>query len=202
MTTPRSGRSSALGLCAALVSLLFVDTWAAQPLEPVRYVLRFPAPGTHYIEVEARLPTSSQPAVELMMAVWTPGSYLVREFARHVEGVRASDASGRALTLEKTQKNRWRVQTAGDGWVVLSYRVYANEPQARTNWVNASFALINGASTYITLVENVQRPHDVSLELPTGWATCRATSCSRSMISASEETESILFCVATIRATR
>jgi predicted metalloprotease with PDZ domain len=102
-----------MAVCATLGVLLFAGTGtgAVQALEPIQYTLRLPAPATHYIDVEARLPTSRKPAVELMMAVWTPGSYLVREFARHVEEVRASDASGHALTLEKTRKNRWRVQT-------------------------------------------------------------------------------------------
>ncbi len=48
--------------------------------EPIRYLLRFPAPQTHYVEVEARVPVRGSSEIELMMAVWTPGSYLVREY--------------------------------------------------------------------------------------------------------------------------
>ena len=62
--------------------------------EPIAYTLRFPAPQTHYIEVEARVPTDGRPEVELMMAVWTPGSYLVREYARNLEGVTAATETG------------------------------------------------------------------------------------------------------------
>ena len=58
-------------------------------LAPLRYTLSFPAPHTHYVEVEARVPTDRHPVVELDMAVWTPGSYLVREYARNVEQVTA-----------------------------------------------------------------------------------------------------------------
>jgi hypothetical protein len=46
--------------------------------EPIRYTLAFPAPHTHYVDVTAVVPTDRRPQVELMMAVWTPGSYLVR----------------------------------------------------------------------------------------------------------------------------
>jgi predicted metalloprotease with PDZ domain len=165
-------RSGVRSLAAALVVTAFVTgPTSAQELGPVRYVLRIPAPATHYIEVQATYPTSRQAAaVELMMPVWTPGSYLVREFARHVERVQARDPSGRFLQVEKSRKNRWRVQTGGAPTVVLTYRVYAHEQQARTNWVEESFALINGASTYITLVEKASRPHEVTLELPKAWA--------------------------------
>jgi predicted metalloprotease with PDZ domain len=143
---------------------------AAQQLEPIHYVVRIPEPQTHYIEVQATYPTSRQPALEVMMAVWTPGSYLVREFSRHVERVQARDPSGRPLAVTKSRKNRWRVETGGAGSVVLSYRLYALDRQARTNWVEESFALINGAPTFITLVERARRPHEVMLELPDGWA--------------------------------
>ncbi len=44
------------------------------PSEPIRYTLSFPAPQTHYVEVEATVPTGGRSQVELEMAVWTPGS--------------------------------------------------------------------------------------------------------------------------------
>ena len=155
---------AALPLAARPASL------SGQQLEPIRYTLRIPAPQTHYIEVEATYPTSRKPTVDLMMAVWTPGSYLIREFERHVESVRARDPAEHALRLEKTRKNRWRIYTGGAKAVTVSYRIYAHEQQARTNWVEDSFALINGAATYVTLVERARRPHEVTLELPAGWS--------------------------------
>jgi predicted metalloprotease with PDZ domain len=164
-------RRLATCLSAVTVAGLAGAPLKAQQLEPIRYVLRIPAPQTHYIEIEATYPTSGRPTVDLMMAVWTPGSYLIREFERHVESVRARDTADRALQLEKTRKNRWRVHTGGTRTVRLNYRVYANEHQARTDWVEDSFALINGAATYITLLERARRPHEVSLELPPAWSS-------------------------------
>jgi predicted metalloprotease with PDZ domain len=166
-TTNRPIRAGA----AALAMLVLLERSAnAQQLEPIRYTLRIPAPQTHYIDVEATYPTAGMPVVELMMAVWTPGSYLVREFARHVEDVHARDRTGRALPIEKSRKNRWRVRTNGADAVAVTYRVYAHERQARTNWVEDSFALINGAPTYLTMLEKIRRPHEVALELPPAWS--------------------------------
>ena len=82
-------------------------------VEPIRYTLSFPAPHTHYVEVRAIVPTSGRASIEMMMAVWTPGSYLVREFERHVESVTAASSEGRSLPLEKSRKNRWRIMTGG-----------------------------------------------------------------------------------------
>src|SRR4051812_40911245 len=138
---------------------------------PIGYTLRFVAAKTHYIEVEAHIPKDAGTSFELCMAAWTPGSYMIREYARHVESVRAT-SGGAELSVQKTQKNRWRVtqpKGAAPGDVTVSYRVYGREMTVRTNWVEADFAIVNGAPTFLTLVENQIRPHDVRLELPAGW---------------------------------
>jgi predicted metalloprotease with PDZ domain len=137
--------------------------------EPIRYTLRFPAPQTHYVEVEATVPTGGKRQVELMMPVWTPGSYIVREYARHVEGVAAVGHEGQASGVEKVRKNRWRVETGGAKQVVVSYRVYCREMGVQTNWVDSSFAMLNGAGTFLTLADSGPRPHEVALVPPPGW---------------------------------
>src|SRR6186997_3400939 len=81
--------------------------------EPIRYTLSFPAPQTHYVEITATVPTGRRADVDLMMAVWTPGSYLVREYARNVENVSAASPDGRTLDVDKSTKNHWRVATGG-----------------------------------------------------------------------------------------
>jgi predicted metalloprotease with PDZ domain len=155
-------------LGAALFAMQTTTTLEAQAQDPIRYTLRFPAPHTHYVDVEATYPTSRQPAIEIYMAVWTPGSYLIREYERHVEGV-AATADGKAVPIEKSRKNRWRITTGGAGAVTVRYKVYAREMTVRNNWVDAGFAMLNGAPTFLTLVGGGQRPHEVRLDLPAAW---------------------------------
>ena len=140
----------------------------AQALDPIRYTLRFPAPHTHYVEVEAAIPTGGRPEVEVYMATWTPGSYLIREYERQVEAVTAS-AGTRAVNVAKSTKNRWKIATGGAANVTLRYKVYSREMTVRNNWVESAFAMLNGAPTFITLVERAARPHEVRIELPAAW---------------------------------
>jgi predicted metalloprotease with PDZ domain len=170
---------SRFALMAALAAAVLTPFPAAaeprMPSEPIRYTLRFPAPETHYVEVEASVP-AGQPAIELMMAVWTPGSYLVREYERHVEQVAATGPDGAALVVAKTQKNRWRIDANGAARVTVTYKVYGREMSVRTNWIESRFALLNGAPTFLTLVERgVERPHLVTLALPPAWKTCETS---------------------------
>jgi predicted metalloprotease with PDZ domain len=168
-----TGRADAQGAPA--------DAQAAPAREAIRYTLRFPAPQTNYLEVEAIVPTDGRPSIEMFMAVWTPGSYLIREYERNVEGV-AATAGGTALAVEKTVKNRWRIATGGAREVTLRYRVFSHEMTVRSNWVEADFAMINGAPTFMTLAPDLagskdpaatsyNRPHEVRLELPATWKT-------------------------------
>jgi predicted metalloprotease with PDZ domain len=153
-----------------LALLLWSAPGSAQTLEPIRYTLSFPAPHTHYVEVEASYPTEGRANIELMMAVWTPGSYLVREYERNVEALTAANQARAPLVLEKTRKNRWRITTGGAPAVWVRYRVYAHEMSVRTNWVDDELAVINGAPTFLTLVESpARRAHEVRMVLPHTW---------------------------------
>ena len=154
---------------ACLCTVVFGDAAVrAQALEPIRYTLRFPAPHTHYVDVEAAIPTAGRAEVEVYMATWTPGSYLIREYERNVEAVTAS-AGTRALSVVKSTKNRWKIATGGVPSVTLRYKVYSREMTVRNNWVESAFAMLNGAPTFITLVERAARPHDVRVDLPAAW---------------------------------
>jgi predicted metalloprotease with PDZ domain len=156
---------------AVLVCVAACSAAAAQSAEPIRYTLSFPAPQTHYVDVNASIPTGAQASIEVMMPVWTPGSYLVREYARNVEAFAARTADGRGLPVAKTLKNRWRIATGGAPRVTVTYRVYSHEMSVRNNWIDAEFAMLNGAATFVTLPEPGPRPHEVTVLLPAAWKT-------------------------------
>jgi predicted metalloprotease with PDZ domain len=151
-------------LCWLGLALALAD---AQPLAPIEYTVRIAAPESHYVEVEARIPTAGQPHVELMMAVWT--QYVIREYAKNLEAVTARTTGGQPLAIEKSRKNRWRIETGGADPVMVSYRVYCHVMSVQDDWVDGEFALLNGAPTFLTLAEHAARPHDVRLILPPAW---------------------------------
>lgn len=155
------------------------DSAPTSPAAPpaADFTLRFPHPETHRVEVEARYPTGGADTLDLMMAVWTPGSYMVREYSRQVETLDAATPDGDPLPVEKTRKNRWRVKAAEAGaalpeTVVVRYVLYAREMTVRTNFVDAGFAILNGAPTFIVPLAGeapAPGPYRVDLELPDAW---------------------------------
>ena len=153
-----------------LIALFAATTAMTETQEPFRHVLRFPDAASHYVSVETTVPAGGRPAVELFMAVWTPGSYLVREYARHVEEVRAKDEKGALRRVSKTRKNRWSVESAGARSLTVSYRVYAREMGVRSNYVERDFGFLNGAPTFLSPVGEGARPHEVRIERPSQWS--------------------------------
>jgi len=137
--------------------------------DPIRYRLRFPDRAHHYLEVEGRFPAAGRTELELVMAVWTPGSYLVREFAKHVEALCAAAPDGAPLAVVKSAKNRWRVTTSGAAEAVVRYRLYARDLSVRGNFVDAEFALVNGAATFLAPADGPARPFEVCVERPDDW---------------------------------
>jgi predicted metalloprotease with PDZ domain len=114
----------------------------------IAFNVSMPRPHTHLLNVEARVSyrASAPASLDLLMPVWTPGSYLVREFERHVQDFEARDGSGRALVWTKTNKSTWRVETGGAREVRVRYSVYANELSVRTSELNDRHAFWNNAN--------------------------------------------------------
>jgi predicted metalloprotease with PDZ domain len=124
-----------------------------------------PAPHTHVVHVETTISGELPPELVLFMPVWTPGSYLVREYARHVEGLAAeAPASAR-----KIRKNAWRIGTADAGPVVVRYRVYANELTVRTSHVDDSHAFLVGAALFLGIEGHERLGARVEIAAPRGW---------------------------------
>ncbi|HEX8456193.1 MAG TPA: PDZ domain-containing protein [Pyrinomonadaceae bacterium] len=119
----------------------------------ISYTVSMPEPHTHLLQVEMRVRAATgatlPAAVDLVMPVWTPGSYLVREYARHVQDFAATEGGGasRPLAWRKTNKNTWRVDAGGAlRELRATYSVYANELTVRTNELHDRHAFWNNAA--------------------------------------------------------
>jgi predicted metalloprotease with PDZ domain len=98
-----------------------------QGLAPIVYTVRISAPDSHFIEVEAVFPTGGRRSIELMMPIWSPGYYRVEDYAAQVSDVAAKTTDGKMLSIEKTDKNHWRLETGGATTAQLSYRVFCKK---------------------------------------------------------------------------
>jgi predicted metalloprotease with PDZ domain len=144
-------------------------TAAAAPSK-IDFTVSMPRPWTHLLQVEMRVANANLPAqTELKMAVWTPGSYLVREYARHVQDFTVTDQSGRALNWRKINKNTWQVDTAGAREIVARYNVYANELTVRTNELNDEHAFFTPAALLMFPKGELSTPSTIRVDPYGSW---------------------------------
>ncbi|TYZ08141.1 M61 family metallopeptidase [Hymenobacter lutimineralis] len=127
-----------------------------------------PAPQTHYFEVDVQLSGFSKAYTDVKLPVWAPGSYLVREFAKNVEGFEAR-AGANKLTVEKINKNTWRVFHPKAKDFKVHYRVYAYELSVRTSFLDASHGYVNGTSVFMYPAENKDLASTLTVQPAPGW---------------------------------
>ena len=134
------------------------------------YQVAMSQPASHLFEVTLQVSNWHQPTLNLKMPVWTPGSYLVREYARHVQDFTACDRSGSQLASQKLSKNHWQIATKDSTEVKVNYRVYANDLTVRTNHLDATHGYFNGAALFFFVTELEQQPITVEVVPPhTDW---------------------------------
>ena len=140
--------------------------------QEIAFTVSMPKPHTHLLEVEIHVKRGLRawPKEDtLVMPVWTPGSYLVREYARNVQDFSATDAAGRPLQWEKIDKNSWRVKTNLSPEWRVTYRVYANELSVRTSELNSDHAFWNNAALLMYLAGFLNEPSTLHILAPQAW---------------------------------
>ncbi len=130
------------------------------------YQVSCPNPASHLFEVVLRVPNWEAEVLDVKMPVWTPGSYLVREYAKQLQTFAATDASGKALSWRKCQKNHWQIQTAQTDTVTVQYRIFANELTVRTNHLDISHGYFNPAALCLYVPGWEHTPMQITVQPP------------------------------------
>jgi len=134
----------------------------------IRYQVDVGAARSHTFALELRIddPAAGQ---RLSLPVWVPGSYLVREFARHVSALSA-EQGGAAVAVEQIDKATWLVRAAPGKPLVVRYRVYAFDTSVRAAFLDATRGFFNGTGVCLRVEGQEAKPHALSLAgVPAGW---------------------------------
>ncbi len=129
------------------------------------YRVYFTDPQRHLFSVEIHAQNLPGGPVELSFPAWIPGSYMIRDFARNLIEIRAEDAAGAALPLEKRDKQTWICQCAG-GQIRVVYQVFAWELSVRAAHLDLTHAYFNGSSLLLRVAGLDDRPCRVELLAP------------------------------------
>src|SRR5665213_1761281 len=159
---------SITGLILLILFFMTVNTGNAAGAVKISYVVTFPEAQAHYADVEMDIGGVAQNNLDLKMPVWTPGSYLVREYAKNVESFSASSGD-QPLIATKITKNCWRVQTGGAASIKVKYKVYCFEISVRTSFVDAAHGFLSPAEIFMYPDKMLHQPSTVQVIPYEGW---------------------------------
>ncbi|MBY0245865.1 MAG: PDZ domain-containing protein [Sphingobacteriaceae bacterium] len=134
-------------LTLAFISFLSLGLNAKSQVK-IDFEVNFTEPQAHYVEMKMKIAGIKKDYVDVKMPVWAPGSYLIREFSKNVEGF-AATAANKSLKTQKINKNTWRVFTKQADLVEVNYRVYAFEVSVRTSFIDASHAFLSSTGIFM-----------------------------------------------------
>ena len=130
----------------------------------LHYQIEFDDYRQHLIHVTVRF--VAQPTQVLSLPTWIPGSYLIREFSKHIEGVRAYDEDGRLLQIRKNEKNKWQLFNTDFELITVEYDVYAYDLSVRGAYVDQTRLYVNPACACLGLEGQDDKAIEVELFLP------------------------------------
>ena len=133
----------------------------------VHYTISLPQPQQHILEVAITIKGLTDDRTLLRMPAWTPGSYLLRDYARHVRSFRAY-TDDQPCSWRKIDRLTWDIDTANHAEITVQYQVYGHELTVRTNHVDDTHAHIIPAATFMYVPEH-NEPAWVTLNIPENW---------------------------------
>ena len=136
--------------------------------EVIHYTIRPYDLALHLFEVTLTVSHPDPEGQVLSLPAWIPGSYMIREFARHIVQIRA-EADGRKVRLTKLDKHSWRAARC-KGELNITYQVYAWDLSVRAAHLDQTHGFFNGTSVFLQVDGKELLPHVVDIQPPEGEA--------------------------------
>lgn len=127
----------------------------------IHYEVEPVSPEAHLFRVTMTIPAPTPSGQVLRLPAWIPGSYMIREFARHVVAIRAEGPTG-PVALTKRDKDTW-VAAPCDGPLVITSDVYAWDLSVRAAHLDATHGFFNGTSLLLCAEGHEHGRHTLTL---------------------------------------
>ena len=141
------------------------------------YEVDFSHASRHLLSISLWIPPGANNAAKVVFPIWTPGSYMVREYTRNIESLVASchaaphEPKLAKLNSRRIGKNSWQFDADSTAWIQVHYQLYCREMSVRTNWVEQEFGFITGAAAFPYIDGRQSASIDVRLHVPESWGS-------------------------------
>ncbi|MBL7666189.1 MAG: M61 family metallopeptidase [Bacteriovoracaceae bacterium] len=143
----------------------------------LKYRLEIKNPENHIVDITIwGERTQNEDSLTFFLPVWSPGSYLVREYSRHIRSFRATNAVGEFYYFEQSSKNTWTIDWKKSEFkresadFCIHYEVYCHEISVRTSFVSSQHAFLNGPSLFMGVQDKTMEDIELEIKFPALWS--------------------------------
>lgn len=127
-----------------------------------------PDPKAHQWHITLKFQNPSDSSAVLKLPNWVPGSYLIRDFSRHIITISA-ECDGQPAALSQTAKNIWQTSPKSGHWVIR-YIVYAFDLSVRGSFLDTNRGFFDGSCLFFSIEGRLKDTHSLSFnDLPKEW---------------------------------
>ncbi|MBK9636640.1 MAG: M61 family metallopeptidase [Bacteroidetes bacterium] len=135
----------------------------------MKYIIKTPVPQSRFVFIEAHKEVKEHGPIEFQLPSWRPGRYELGNFAKNLRGLVATTESGTDLPIHKINKDRWRIDEAPVGKIILQYEYYAAQPDAGACWLDNDFLYLNPVHCILYDPIEANEPYFLHLHIPSDY---------------------------------
>jgi predicted metalloprotease with PDZ domain len=121
-------------------------------------------PAAHLFAVTCTIAQPNPQGQQLWLPAWIPGSYMIRDFAKNVVRLHATDDEG-VVDVSKIDKQTWRCAPCC-GPLTVKYEVYAYDLSVRSAHLDTTHAYFNGSSVFVAVQGQETQAVQIDIQLP------------------------------------
>ncbi len=131
--------------------------------ETISFTVSMENPDNHYFHVSLNYSGISSESVDLKLPSWTPGYYMIMDYAKYIVNFRAVSSSGESLSWEKTAKNVWKVHTVNTNSVTVSYDVFSFRTSVADSFLDDGRGFISPTGIFMHPAGRINNPVTVTV---------------------------------------
>lgn len=136
-----------------------------------QYFINIPDPKNHIVQVKMTIQVGGKQNLSVFLPSWSPGSYLMREYARHVRSFRAESDRGVVLEFVQKTKGTWEIVNPNKlDSVEIKYEVYCHELTVRTSHIDDTHAFLHGPTYLMGVVGEELKNPKLTLKFTPAWS--------------------------------
>ena len=129
----------------------------------IKFLLNLYDSKKHLVELTCSFKVSNKKKISFSLPKWSPGSYLIRDYARHIVNLEVTLNNEKVFPKQKTSNN-WEIYIKSNGLINIKYLIYCFDKSVRANYLDDNRLFLNGPSTFLRVKEFSDKKHQLEIK--------------------------------------